>query len=186
MQQSITPDTVIQTEWLEIQEAQQQPAKFRPLYDRYYKSVYEFVYRRTGDKDLSGDLCAQVFLKALEHLGNYTFKGVPFSSWLFRIASNEVAQHYRNNQKMRVVSVEETDLLTLVEELGENHEEKEQDRLKLMEVLKTLKAEDMQMILMRFFEKHSFKEIADILEISESNAKVRTYRILQRLRQKLE
>ncbi|NJL77103.1 MAG: sigma-70 family RNA polymerase sigma factor, partial [Saprospiraceae bacterium] len=73
-----------------------------------------------------------------------------------------------------------------IEELGENHEEKEQDRLKLMEVLKTLKAEDMQMILMRFFEKHSFKEIADILGISESNAKVRTYRILQRLKQKLE
>jgi len=186
MQQSIAIDSMMQTEWLEIQEAQKNPAKFRGLYNRHFKSVYDYIFRRTGEKDLAGDLCAQVFLKALENLGNYTFKGVPFSSWLFRIASNEVAQHYRNTQKMRVVSVEDTDLQTLMTEIEENHEEKEKDRLKLMETLKSLKPEDMQVILLRFFEKRSFKEVADILGITESNAKVRTYRIVQRLRQKFD
>jgi len=74
----------MQSEWLEIQEAQVSPAKFRPLYDRYYEAIFRFVYRRTADESLSADICAQVFLKALQRIQKYQFKGVPFSAWLYR------------------------------------------------------------------------------------------------------
>lgn len=89
----------MQEEWLEIQAAQKEPARFRPLYNRYYEPIFRYLYQRTIDEDLTADLCSQVFLKAMQRLGEYTFMGVPFSAWLYRIAANELAQHYRAAQK---------------------------------------------------------------------------------------
>lgn len=182
MSKSISQDT-INEEWSEIQAAQENPRYFRPLYNRYYESVFRFVLRRTSDEALTADLCSQIFLKAMENLQKYQHRGVPFSAWLFRIASNEVAQHFRNVQKSRVVHVEERTLGEVVEEIEED--DFELDRQQLLEALETLKPDDMQLIEMRFFEQRPFKEVAEILGITENNAKVKTYRILQRMKKKL-
>lgn len=173
----------MQEEWLEIQAAQREPAAFRPLYNRYYEPIFRFIFRRTGDESLTADICSQVFLKSMQRIGEYQFKGVPFSAWLYRIASNEVAQHFRQVQKNRMVSIEETNLSDLFEEMDES--DNELQRTGLINALDTLKETDLQLIEMRFFEQRPFKEIADILQITESNAKVKTYRILERLKKKM-
>lgn len=183
MSKSISQDTINQ-EWSEIQAAQENPRYFRPLYNRYYESVFRFVLRRTSDEALTADLCSQIFLKAMENLQKYQHRGVPFSAWLFRIASNEVAQHFRNVQKSRVVSVAENTLGDVVEEM-EDEDHFQLDRQQLIEALETLKPDDMQLIEMRFFEQRPFKEVAEILGITENNAKVKTYRILQRMKKKM-
>jgi len=183
MSKSISQDTINQ-EWSEIQAAQENPRRFRPLYDRYYESVFRFVLRRTADEALTADLSSQIFLKAMEILHKYQHRGVPFSAWLFRIASNEVAQHFRNVQKSRVVSVEENTLGDVVEEIEED--DFQLDREQLIEALENLKPDDMQLIEMRFFEQRPFKEVAEFLGITENNAKVKTYRILQRMKKKLQ
>ena len=170
----------IQEEWLAIQAAQKNPALFRPLYTQYYPPIFRFILRRTADEDLTADLCSKVFLKAMQRLGSYKFKGVPFSAWLYRIATNEISQHFRNEQKNRVVSIEEHNFVDLVEEMKESNTEIYRNAL--IHALDELKEQDVSIIEMRFFEQRPFKEIADILEITESNAKVRTYRILDRLR----
>ena len=82
-----------------IRAAQADPARFKPLYEQYYESIFRFVYQRTGDEHLTADLCATVFLKALQNLKNYQFRGVPFSAWLYRIALNQVTQHFRKRAK---------------------------------------------------------------------------------------
>lgn len=173
----------MQEEWLEIQAAQTDPAQFRVLYNRYFSPIFRFVFRRTADEDLTNDICSQVFLKAMQKLPGYQFRGVPFSAWLYRIASNEVTQHFRHTQKNRTVSMEETDISDMFDEMQE--ENNEQLRAQLLSILDDLKEKDLQLIEMRFFEQRPFKEIADILEITESNAKVKTYRILDRLKKKL-
>ena len=174
----------IQAEWQEIQVAQRNPAMFRPLYSRYYEPIFRFIYRRTGDEMLAGDLCAQVFLKAMQKIGGYQFKGVPFSAWLYRIASNEISQHFRNQQKQRTVSIEDSNLGEMMDEAEiDLHEE---HRQVLIDTLNDMSEKDVQLIEMRFFEKRSFKEIADILGITESNAKVRTYRLLAKMKKKME
>lgn len=170
----------MEAEWEEIQAAQQNPARFRPLYERYYEPIFRFVFRRTADSDLAADLCSQVFLKALQRLGSYQFRGVPFSAWLFRIASNEVAQHFRQNSQKRTVSVEENTLSDVAEEMELEDEIWQVEEL--VHALDTLKPTDLSLIELRFFEQRPFKEIAEILDITESNAKVKTYRILERLR----
>ncbi len=174
----------MEAEWQEIQAAQQNPARFRPLYERYYEPIFRFVFRRTADSDLSADLCSQVFLKALQRLGSYQFRGVPFSAWLFRIASNEVAQHYRHNSQKRTVSVEENTLGDVAEEMELDGELWQVEDLVV--ALDTLKPEELELIELRFFEQRPFKAIAEILNITESNAKVKTYRILERLKKRIQ
>jgi RNA polymerase sigma-70 factor, ECF subfamily len=170
----------MQDEWAEIQSAQANPVMFRPLYDRYFESIFQFIYNRTLDESLCADLCSQVFLKAMQRLNDYSYRGVPFSAWLFRIASNEVAQHYRQHKKARVVSVDDSNIGNMFEEMEEDNFE--HLRPYLLPALEELKEGDLEIVELRFFEQRPFKEIADLLNITESNAKVRTYRVLERLK----
>jgi RNA polymerase sigma-70 factor (ECF subfamily) len=103
---------------------------------------------------------------------------------LYRIAANEITSYHRVNQKARTVSIEESSLAALLEEdLDENQWDKYKP--KLTEALKELRETDLQLIEMRFFEQLSFKEIAEIVGLTESNTKVKTYRVLERIKQKL-
>ena len=178
-------ESALHLEWEEIRAAQGNPALFRPLYERYYESVFRLIHRRTSDMELSGDLCSQVFLKALQKINTYTFQGVPFLAWLSRIAINEVNQHFRQQQNNRVVSVNDMHLHDLIDDIGTDPEEMELLRRKMLGALENLKGDDMQLIEMRFFEQRSFKEIADILGMTENNAKVKVHRILERLKRRL-
>ena len=180
---TVSPEA-LQAEWLEIEAAQRDPALFRPLYNRYYEPVFRLIFRRTADEALTADLCSQAFLKAIQKLPDYEFKGVPFSSWLFRIAINETAQHFREAQRHRVVSIEDATLQQLMTEIDEPAAD---DTLQwdLVGALDQLKDTDLTLIELRFFEQRPFKEIAEILGMTESNAKLKTYRILERLKKKL-
>ncbi len=173
----------MQNEWQQIQAAQADPALFRPLYDRYYEQIFRFIYRRTDDQNLTADICSQVFLKAIQKLEKYQYKGVPFSAWLYRIASNEVSQYFRNVSKNRIVSAQDHQLNNIIDEVVEQKDEQLQQML--LQALDQLKPTDLELIELRFFEHRPFKEIADILDITESNAKVKTYRILERLKKTL-
>lgn len=173
----------MEEEWLEVQAAQQNPAKFRVLYNRYYESIFRFVYKRTVDEALTADLTSQVFLKAMQKIDKYVFKGVPFSAWLFRIASNEIAQYFRKHNKNRVVALEERTAEDLVEEYDDK-ETLEVNMALLKEVIQDLKPEEVELLELRFFEKRPFKEVADILDITENNAKVKIYRLLQKMKKR--
>jgi len=173
----------LQQEWLEVQAAVRDRALFRPLYERHFEQVFRFIFRRTADEALTADLCSQVFLKAMQKLDSYSFQGVPFSAWLFRIAGNEIGQHYRAAQKNRVVSVEEIQLGQLLEPGEEQDDQKKYEAL--LTALGDLPKGDLELVEMRFFEDRPFREIADILGISEANAKMRTYRILEKMKRKI-
>ena len=166
-----------------VEAAKTDPAKFGVLYSKYYRQVFVFVFRRIGDEEQSGDIVANTFLKAMLALKKYTYRGVPFSAWLFRIASNEINLYFRKTKKERVVSLDKSDLGKMIAESGESDSDENQKLL--LRVLGTLSAEDMQLIELRFFEKRPFNEVGEIIGITENNAKVRTYRILEKLKQLL-
>lgn len=174
-------------EWLVIQAAQQDPAAFRPLYDRYYTVVFKFIFKRTADENLTAEICSLVFLKALKRLDSFEFRGVPFSAWLLRIAGNELGQHFRKANKTRVVSIDENFIPELAGEVynGGDLENYEEMMGMMVEALDELKEADLLLIEMRFFEQLPFKDIAEILQITESNAKVKTYRILERMKKSI-
>ncbi len=84
-----------------------------------------------------------------------------------------------------MVSVNDMHLHDLIDDIGTDPEEMELLRRKMLGALENLKGDDMQLIEMRFFEQRSFKEIADILGMTENNAKVKVHRILERLKRRL-
>lgn len=164
--------------------AQANRENFQPLYEKYYTQILKFVYQRVTTKDDAYDITQQVFLQAMISLNKYELRGFPFSSWLYRIAINELNQAFRKNEKQRGINLEEKHLKEIVSEMNEEDVE-EKERI-LLEALTTLEEEDFQLVEMRFFEKRAFKEIGEILNITEANAKMKLYRILDKLKPILE
>ncbi len=82
-----------------INAAKQNMHNFSFLYDKYYVPVYRFIYNRVENMEVATDLCSQTFLKAMSGLVHYKIMGLPFSSWLFKIARNEINQHYRTKKR---------------------------------------------------------------------------------------
>lgn len=164
----------------QVEAAKVDPARFSVLYENYYKSIFIFIHRRTGDEELTDDITSQVFLKALLNIKKYEYKGVPFSSWLFRIALNELNMYFRKKNSSRVVSLEQTSLSQIMQEVKEEDNTLAQQQILL--ALKQLDMNDIQLIELRFFEKRAFAEVAAIVGITENNAKVKVYRILDKLK----
>lgn len=166
-----------------IEAAKLNPEKFAPLYTKYYKQIFNYVYQRMDSKDNAFDITAQVFLKALSNLNRYEYKGVPFGSWLYRIAHNEIMQLFRTQKNKRAVNADIGDLRFIHEETQEPFFEEYIPAIK--KLILELKNDELQLVEMRFFEKRPFKEIAEILNITEVNAKVRMHRIIEKLKKSL-
>ncbi len=169
-----------------IKQAKSDPAKFGLLYEKYYEQIFRYIYQRVDDMDTAADLCSQAFLKAMSNLNTYENRGVPFSSWLYRIAGNELNQFYRKSKKNRSINIDTAGLDEVIDDDDLDHEEKELRMEKLIELLGDIDEESLNMIEMRFFEKRSFKEIGQILDITENNAKVRLYRLVDKIKKGLK
>lgn len=164
-----------------VKAAQQDSRKFEPLYNRYYEAIYRFVYQRVSDKHATSDITSEVFMKALSSLHSFSSQGIPFSSWLFRITRNMLIDRFRRGKNHKVINVETSALAGMAEE-AEVPGVDEAKMNRMLQCLENLADEDMQLIEMRYFEKRSFKEIGEILDITENNAKVKTYRILDKMK----
>jgi RNA polymerase sigma-70 factor (ECF subfamily) len=137
-----------------------------------------------ASKDDASDLTSQVFYNALLNIKKYSHKGLPFSSWLYRIAVNESNQLFRKQKKQQHIVLDDTNINILSEEI---HFSEEPGTTKLLHgALQSLKKAEINIIELRFFEGLSFKEVGEILKITENNAKVKCYRVLDKLRIKME
>ena len=162
-----------------INAAKKDPATFNKLYDKYFEQIFNFIFRRTDDEHLTADLTSQTFLKALQNLKRYQFRGIPFSAWLYRIATNEVNKYFRKSK--HIFCLEEEKIYKLINDDAPPVEKTDLVK-KVIDKLKELSTKDVIILELRFFEERSFKEIAYILDVSESSAKMRIYRALEKLR----
>lgn len=177
-------DEEIQQEFIILERAKRNPNAFGVLYDKYFDRIFNFIYRQIDDEDITADLCSQTFFSVLKNLARYEFRGVPFSAWLYKIANNEVNKYYRKRKNDKVFSLEEVRVRELMDISNDSMDEAVIQRM--MEYLQDLPTEMLEILQLRFFEDKNFKEIAFILDISESGAKMRTYRALDRLRTKFK
>ncbi|MDI1233602.1 MAG: sigma-70 family RNA polymerase sigma factor [bacterium] len=153
---------------------------FEPLYKAHYKSVYKFVGNRIASNDDVKDLVSQVFLKAMSKIGKYQAIGQGFSAWLFRIAFNEIADFYRHKNKRIFINIEENGIEKLQEESGLELDSTEGQAM-LANVLLQLNKDEIQLIQLRYFDALSYFEMATILNCTESNARVKTFRTIKKL-----
>lgn len=174
-----TKDAIAREELL-IKAAQKDPQAFAPLYDKYYVQIFRFVLKRLGNEQDAADITSQVFVKAITNIKKYQFRGVPFTSWLHMVARNEMNLLFRSKKYDRTVDVKTEQLHELVDEFEEQQED---NRLpQLLEGITELKLEEIELLELRYFEKRPFKEVSEILGITESNAKVKMHRIIKKLK----
>jgi len=163
----------------QIEESKSNPECFEAIYMKYYQPILMFVYKRIENLDDCRDVTSNVFTKALLNIGKYKDFGFPFSSWLYRIAANEITQFYRDKTKIRIISIDEKGIHNLIEETRSESAE-HVDVLK--KAILYLSEKELTLIELRYFEERPFSEVSQILKITEGNAKVRTYRMIDKLK----
>ena len=163
-----------------VERAKADPAAFGELYDRYAAQIYRFVRSRVHDNGLAEDLTAEVFLNALRHIKSYRDQGRPFSCWLYRIAANAVASHYRS-QRSPVSLDEQLDLAApLIDPLDEVVA---RERLRAVwKAVDRLPAQQRAAMILKFSADLTMEDIATVLGKSSAAAKLLIYRAVQRLR----
>jgi RNA polymerase sigma-70 factor (ECF subfamily) len=151
---------------------------FDELYKKYFPLINRFVYHKVSEEEVRRDIVANVFFKALKNIYKfkYMYKGA-FSGWLYRIAINEVTDYYRKNgrSKKLVQDVKLNQISPLSEDI-----KIEYDNLRI--AIKKLNDKEQNVIILRYFEKMSNQEIAQILGKKEGAVKVQVHRAMQKLK----
>ena len=167
--------------------AQQDRARFADLYDRYFEVVYAYVARRMPDRVTTEDVTSEVFKKALASLPRFKWTGAPFGAWLLRIASNlmaDRAKHAARERTMNNLAVGSAHSNRASRPQEKDLEEAERRAL-LFRKVNELPGEQQRVLLMRFAEERSIREIAGELGKSEGAIKQLQFRALKNLRAKL-
>ncbi len=161
-----------------IEAAQRDPSRFAELYENNFHRVYAYLARRVRNREEAEELTAEVFQRALLHLGRFQWRGVPFAAWLLRIAANILADRWQQAAKGTEIPVE------ALEESGAEPgvEEEVERRAMLFQLVDRLPADQRSVIVLRFVEQKSAREIAKELGRSEGAIKQLQFRALQTLR----
>jgi RNA polymerase sigma-70 factor (ECF subfamily) len=159
-------------ERLLIEAAQHDPGCFAELYEANFARVYAFIARRVQNRELAEDLTSEVFQQALANLGRFEWRGVPFAAWLFRIAANAIADRWKQSGR-------EAPAEAAAEPAGLDGTER---RAMLFKLVDSLPDDQRTVIVARFVEQKSTREIARELGRTEGAIKQLQFRALQTLR----
>jgi RNA polymerase sigma-70 factor, ECF subfamily len=160
-------------ERLRIEAAQKDPSRFAELYEENFARIYAFVARRVHNRQEAQDITSEVFHKALANLQRFEWRGTPFAAWLYRMASHAIADHYQEITRERNLPRDEISS----EEMAEV-----ETRASLFQCVDRLPNEQRRVIVMRFVEARSIREIAGLIGKSEGAIKQLQWRALQKLR----
>jgi RNA polymerase sigma-70 factor (ECF subfamily) len=169
-------------ERLLIEAAQQDPACFAELYEINFERVYAYVVKRVGNRTETEDLTSEVFHQALANLKRFEWRGIPFAAWLFRIAANLIADRWQRSG--REVS-DDSGQIDAAQVSPVEIEEVER-RATLFRLVGILPAEQRRVVVLRFVEQKSIKEVAREIRKTEGAVKQLQFRALSSLRARME
>ena len=166
-----------------IEAAQHDPRRFAELYEHNFDRLYAYVIARVRDRAEAEDVTAEVFHHALANLRNYEWRGLPFAAWLFRIAANLISdRRQRNTREQPANNPGELDSI----QANSTEFEEVEHRATLFRLVRTLPEEQRQVLLLRFVEQKSLKEVAREIGKTEGAVKQLQFRALTTLRARLE
>lgn len=166
-----------------VERAKVDSSAFGLLYERHVDRIYSYIYYRTGSQQDAEDLTARTFFKALDHIGRYTNRGIPFSAWLYRIAHNLVANWHRDRSRRRELSLEDQVVNNHLSDNPELQAEVEEERTALLEAIGRLPGDRQQLLLLKFIEGMPNAQIGRIMGRSEGAIKSLYHRTLIALRE---
>lgn len=150
------------------------------LFDRYHKRIYNFLAKTTLDREVAHDLTQNVFLRLIKYRNTYR-EGMSFQPWVFQMARNVFADHYRKKKLSHASFVAVENLGGELADGQENAFADQQEQL-LYAAMAKLAYEDRELLVMSRFMKMKYDEVAAVTGLSVSNVKVKIHRIIKRLR----
>jgi RNA polymerase sigma-70 factor, ECF subfamily len=163
-------------ERLLIEAAQADPQRFADLYEQNFDRVYAFVARRSGSRGEAEDLTAEVFHQALANLSHFEWRGVPFAAWLLQIARNAVTDRWQRAARERGEPAPDP------REKGGTDADR---RAMLGDLVGRLPHDQQRVVVARFVEQKSIREIAQALGRTEGAVKQLQFRALETLRSRM-
>lgn len=144
------------------------PEAFRQLYQYYFPRVFAYVAYRVGTKQEAEDLTAIIFLKVIESVARFEYRGMgAFATWLFRIAHNEVQQFYRRLYRRDTVLLDDIPEIESSDILPDEAFARKEQFVQLRQMLMTLSPRRQEIVTLRFFGGLRNHEIATVLELDE-------------------
>jgi len=168
-----------------VERAKTDPEAFGVIYERYVEKIYNYIYYRIGNQQEAEDLTGKVFHRALNHIPNYTNKGVPFAAWLYRIAHNLVANWHRDHKRRTVIALEQVTLKGKRQENPHHAAERNNERELLLAAIQKLPPERQQLLTLKFIERLPNAEIGRVMGRSEGAIKSLYHRTLVSLKELL-
>jgi len=168
-------------ERLLIESAQRDPARFAELYELNFERVYAYVVKRVQDRAESEDLTAEVFHQALANLKRFEWRGIPFAAWLFRIAANLISDRWQRSGR----EIGDDEAIASAQVSPTEIEEVER-RATLFRLVDTLPPEQKRVVVLRFVEQKSIKEVAKEVRKTEGAVKQLQFRALSTLKARME
>lgn len=154
---------------------------FADIYKRLAPKVYSYLYHHTnGRTHVAEDLAEEVFVKVLEKLANYQNRGLPFASWVYRIAHNHLVDYFRTLPKQGLVSID--NCYHLVESRAEKTLDETLTHSELAKALKHLTDDQRRVIVLRFLQGMNIVETARTIGKTEDAVKKLQARGLMALR----
>jgi RNA polymerase sigma-70 factor (ECF subfamily) len=166
-----------------VERAKTDPAAFGELYDRYSARIYRFVRSRIQDDGLAEDVTSDVFMSALRGIKGYQDQGRPFSCWLYRIAANAVASHYRNRRPQLSLD-DAVDLAAIEIDPADAVIDRERVRV-VWQAVDRLPPQQRAAMILKFSDDLTMEDIGAVLGKSPAAAKLLVYRAVQRIRAEL-
>jgi RNA polymerase sigma-70 factor (ECF subfamily) len=179
------PEPEITEDEILIRASQGDRQSFGLLYERYVDRIFNYVYYRTGNLHDAEDLTARVFQRAMNHIQNYTDRGVPFSAWLYRIAHNLVANWHRDRSRKQEIPIDDLPVLPTKGDHPERNLVLSQEQDALLRLIRRLPSERQNLLILKFVENMSNAEIGKIMGRSEGAVKSLYHRTLLALRDQL-
>jgi RNA polymerase sigma-70 factor (ECF subfamily) len=165
-----------------VEAAQKDPARFAELYESNFARVYAYLAKRVGNRNETEDLTAEVFHHALANIQKFEWRGIPFTAWLYRIAANLISDRY---QRWGREVQDYGGVLDAAPAKSTAYEEIEQ-RATLFRLVDTLPDEQRRVVVLRFVEQKSIKEVAQEVGKSEGAVKQLQFRALTTLKAQME
>jgi len=179
-------DGKLRSEIERIARAKNDLGEFDSLYKEYFPRINNFVYHRVGNESEKNEIVSNVFFKAMNKLHLFRYidsHRSSFSSWLYRIAVNEVNQYYRNRKRERNISTMYQH--NYVAE-PEDKPDPEVNYKILRETMQHLKEDEQNLMTLRYFQKLSIRDVSEVLHKSEGAVKVKLHRTMKKLRGLME
>ncbi len=167
-----------------VRRAQQRDQQaFAQLYEEHFDKIYRYVALRIGNKIEAEDITQQVFLKALQSISSFRWRGIPFSAWLFRIAHNQVVDYLRKRTKQATVPLDESTVSVISD--PQLLTEQGLDIEQLLSATKRLTPTQREVISLRFAGELPIAQVAKIIGKSQGAVKALQHSAIVALRKVL-